>query len=482
MTPTTQNEPGLSRRGFLAAGVAGAVAATAARTGMAAEMAEKRPNIIVLLTDDQRWDSLGCMGNPYVRTPNIDRLGSEGVIFDNNFVTTSICMSSRASIFTGLYVRCHGIDDFSKMLPPQAFAQTYPMLLRAAGYRTGFIGKWGVGNELPAESFDYFKGFPGQGQYFHEIDGEQVHLTRIMGDQSLEFLNGCSAEQPFCLSVSFKAPHVQDQDPRQYLYDPAFESHLADVTMPTPETATEADFMAMPQFIRDSENRTRWERRFATPEMFQNSVKGYYRLIDGVDVTVGRIVEQLEEQGLADNTVILFTGDNGIFNGEHGLAGKWLMHEESIRTPFIVWDGRARTGKRLPQMTLNIDLCPTVLDYAGIEAPEAMQGNSVRPLVEGAGVPWRTEWFYEHEYGHGGRIAVSEGIRTERWKYICYPEHEPVYEELYDLENDPIERHNLVNDDSVRGQLDALRARWTLWREALAAWKPDMEWHDPGDA
>jgi hypothetical protein len=215
----------LSRRKFLSFVAGGSAVAGLSLAGCKSELiggntTKKRPNIVFLLTDDQRWDTMGCAGNPIIRTPNMDAMAIDGVRFTNAFVTTSICASSRASIFSGQWVSRHGIKDFATPFSPDALAQTYPMLLRGAGYRIGFIGKYGVGTEkdLPVDKYDYWKGFPGQGMYEHKDEnGNYKHLTQIIGEQAIEFLRGCSEQQPFCLSISFKAPHVQDEDPRQFI-------------------------------------------------------------------------------------------------------------------------------------------------------------------------------------------------------------------------------------------------------------------------
>lgn len=429
----------------------------------------ERPNIIFLLTDDHRWDALGCMGNPIIRTPNIDALSQRGVTFNNHFVTTSICMCSRASFFTGQYTRTHQINDFKTPFTPQQLAQTYPMLLGAAGYRAGFIGKYGVGNDMPVKSFDYWAGFPGQGRYFTKRGDQPIHLTRLMGDQAVEFLAGCRKDQPFCLSVSFKAPHVQDEDPRQFLFDPVHADWYKEVTIPVPKTADPKYISALPLEVQRSENRRRWAVRFSTPELYQESVKAYYRLITEVDLVTGKIVDYLGRMGAAENTVILFSGDNGFYLGEHGLAGKWFMHEESIRTPLIVHDPRlpaARRGARRDEMVLNIDFAPTVLELAGLKPLPAMQGQSLLPLLEGKKPAWRTEWFYEHTYTNGW-IPQTEGVRTERWKYTRYLDTTPLFEELFDLSSDPQETNNLARDPRHAAQLDALRARWQHWRTTL---------------
>jgi len=290
-----------------------------------------------------------------------------------------------------------------------------------------------------------------------------------VGEKAIRFLQECSTDQPFCLSISFKAPHVQDQDPRQFLYDPAFKNLYQDAHIPVPRTAALQYFAMLPDFLRNSEARRRWEIRFSTPEKYQQSVKGYYRLITGVDVVIGRIRDELRRLGIEDNTIIILMGDNGFYLGEHGLAGKWFMHEESIRVPLIIFDPRMSSklrGKSRHEMALNIDIAPTVLNLAGLHVPEEMQGQSLVPLLRDKDCEWRTEFFYEHHFKHP-HIAKSEGVRTAKWKYIRYIEQTPVYEELYDLENDPQEERNLQGDDEYRSTLDVMRKKWQEWRHKL---------------
>ncbi len=426
-----------------------------------------RPNIIFLLTDDQRFDTLGAMGNPIIQTPNLDRLAAGGVLFRNSFATTSICATSRASYLTGQYARRHGVHDFRTTLSPEAMANTYPMLLRANGYRTAFVGKWGVGGKLPKEDFDYWDGFAGQGRYFYPDD--LVHMTQKMEDGAVQFLKTAKADEPFCLAVSFKAAHCQDGDPHPFQPDHRYDDLYSDVTIPTVPKTEPAVFEKLPEWLQASEGRVRWEIRFATPEMYQDSVKDYYRLITGVDRVVGTIVEQLREQDLLDNTVIIYTSDHGFFLGEFGLAGKWLMYEESIRTPLLIYDPRApqsARGKIRDEMVLNIDIAPTILQLADVKPPATMQGQSLVPLIDGETVPWRDEWFYEHLFPHA-RIPKSEGVRTARWKYIRYVESDPLREELYDLETDPQELVNLAGDDQHQKTLTDMRQRWARLREDL---------------
>lgn len=458
----------LNRRQFLTLTTGGAIAAAIPFSGCASELVEcrdvstKQPNIIFLLTDDQRWDAMGCAGNPIIRTPNMDKLADDGIRFSNAFVTTSICSASRASIFTGLYTRRHGISAFRADLSESVLKQTYPVLLRQAGYRVGFVGKYGFGRNLPAENFDYCYGILGQPKYEHtDQDGNFKHMTQIMGERSIEFLRTCSKDQPFCLSVSFKAPHVQDKDPRQFIYDPVYEDLYKDVNIPVPETAANRYFEALPDFLQDSEARRRWQMRFSTPEKYQKSVKGYYRLVTGVDVVIGRIRDELRRLNLDDNTVIILTSDNGFYLGEHGLAGKWFPHEESIRVPLLIFDPRASgkmRGITLEQMALNVDIAPTILEMAHLEAPRKMQGRSLVPLIKGRSPKWRADFFYEHLRNRSG-IPKSEAVRTKRWKYIRYFEQQPIYEELYDLKNDKFETHDLVGDPRCTRKLNQLRRR-----------------------
>ena len=433
------------------------------------------PNILILVTDDQRWDAMGCAGNPIIETPNMDRLAEGGTRFRNAFSTTAICCASRASLLTGMYAGTHGIEDFATPLPDALFAQSYPALMREAGYHTGFVGKWGVGNDLPVDKFDVFKGFAGQGQYFNEVNGEIVHMTTMIGNDAVDYLSERDDDTAFCLSVSFKAPHVQDNDPRQFLFDPVYEDLYAKDTMPVAESATDEFFQQQPDLLRVSEGRNRWVRRFSDFEHHQTSVKGYYRLITGIDTAMGRMMKVLEEKGIADNTVIIFTSDHGFFLGERGLAGKWTMHEESIRVPFIVYDPRLGATKQRPtanEMVLNIDLAPTVLDYAEIEAPASMQGESMRPVTLDPTTPWRTRWYYEHHFGRERPdfIPASEGVRDAAWKYIRYVDSEPLFEELYHHAGDPLEMQNLATDPDQAETLERLRASWKLWRDSLKPW------------
>jgi len=449
-----------------------------------------RPNIILLLTDDQRWDTLGCMGNRIIKTAAVDRLAREGCLFKNSFVTTSICAPSRVSILTGLYARCHGIHEFDTPLAGEGLQHSYPLVLRRAGYRTGFIGKYGAAGGgvasndltlLPTDSYDYFKGLPGQGNYFPDRKDPKRHLTRIIGDQAVEFLQGCSESQPFCLSISFKAPHVQGLG--QWLNDPAYDHLYENVVIPPPEHAAMRYFEALPSFLKqDYAGRVRWEG-YTKTMTYEDIVKKYYRLITGVDVQVGRILDELAATQLAQNTVVIFTSDNGYLLGDRGLIDKYVMYEESIRTPLIVMDPRASDARGIvrEQMVLNIDIAPTILELAGVDVPAWMTGRSLRPLLGRSKPSWRGEWFYEHlfELRRPEDFPKSEGIRTTRWKYTRWIDQKPPYEQLFDLKTDPDELNNMAGSAAHQGELQTMRAKWQRWKQALAKWNRATAWHDP---
>ncbi len=427
-----------------------------------------RPNIIFLLTDDQPWNTLGAMGNTIIQTPQIDSLSKTGVTFENAFVTTAICFASRATIFSGQHVPRNKISTFGTPFTSAALAQTYPMLLRKAGYNTGFIGKWGIGGALPQNEFDKWYGFAGQGHYeVKDKDGKVIqHLTAKMGDQAEDFLKSTSASKPFCLSISFKSPHLQDQDPRRFIPDPAYMGLYVNDMFPKPPNSDPAFYQALPAFLRNPSHqlRKRWELEFKTEPMFHETMRNFYRLITGVDVVVGRIRKQLAETGADKNTVIIFTSDHGRFLGERGYAGKWLAYDASIRIPIIIYDPRLpaqKRGLRLPEMVLNLDIPETILSLARVPIPATMQGHDMMQLVHGTAKEWRTEFYYEH-YAVEGSAPPSEALVGTRYKYIIYTTQNPKYEELYDLETDPHESVNLFKDPKYAAILDSMKSRFNI--------------------
>jgi arylsulfatase A-like enzyme len=299
-----------------------------------------------------------------------------------------------------------------------------------------------------------------------------VHLTNLMTPQAKEFIASARTDdRPFCLSVSYKAPHAQDVDPKQFLYAPRFAELYKDSTISKPATATEEDFARQPRFLQESEARVRWKKRFADEASYQEMVKAYFRLITGVDESVGEIMAALRAAGVAENTVVIVTGDNGYYLGEHGLADKWFGHEESIRVPLVISDPRlpeSRRGARADQMALNIDLAPTMLAMAGIPAPASTQGRDLGPLLRGDKPEnWRDEFFYEHLFEHKG-IPKSEGVRTGRWAYWRYlGVDESEAEWLYDLATDPAQTRNLAREAGAATVLGELRAKVARHREVL---------------
>jgi len=456
---------GVPRRRFLrdSAAFGLGVAAPAVLRAAVRDREARPPNIVFLLTDDQRWDAMGCAGNPIIQTPEMDRLAREGCRFTNAFVTTSICAASRASIFTGLYERTHRFTFRTPPLASRFIDFSYPVVLRQAGYRTGFVGKFGVGAVKSdiARMFDVFEPLH-RTPYVKKLpDGRTRHLTDITGDKAVEFLRSCRPDQPFCLSVSFNAPHAEDRDPRQYIWPESVNGLYEDVDFPLPETADPAFFDQLPPFLKASLNRVRWHWRFETPEMRKRMIRGYYRMITAVDRVIGRIRRELARLGFDRNTVIVFTSDNGYFLGERGFAGKWLGYEPSLRVPLIVYDPALPSGVRgrtVDAMALNIDIAPTLVEYAGCPVPAQMQGRSLRDVVRGRSVLWRSDFFCEHLFEHA-QIPKFEGVRTLRWKYLRYFQQKPVYEELYDLDNDPDETHNLIHEPAFKEVADRLRRR-----------------------
>jgi arylsulfatase len=419
-----------------------------------------RPNVLVLFADDWRWDTLGCAGNPVVKTPNLDALAHQGVRFAQARVTTSVCWVSRASLFTGQWMSRHGGTTGGRFRT--SWSETYPALLRQAGYWTGHIGKWHNG-PFPTGEFDAGESYA----WTHVMklpDGSTIHVTEKNERDTLRFLNDRPKDRPFCLTLAFFAAHAEDKNPKQYIYQPPSAALYQDIAIPVPRTADLAHFQALPPFLATEKNegRIRWHWRFDTPERYQEYMKSYYRLVTEVDTAIGRIIAELNSEGVFDNTLIVFMGDNGYFHGEHGLADKWYPYEESLRVPLIVVDPRmpaARRGSTNDDFVLNVDVAPTILTAAGLPVPPGMQGKDFAPLYLASPPPkWRTEFFYEHPVvTNRERIPSSEAVVRKDVKYIDWPDWG--YEELFDLTKDPFEEHNLVADPSEASRLAELRAR-----------------------
>jgi arylsulfatase A-like enzyme len=428
--------------GLLAAGLGGLVPPPLVRA------ASRRPNIIFILADDHRWDCLSRLKHPVVTTPHLDRMAAGGTLFQNGFVTTSLCSPSRASFLTGQYAHTHGLTN--NLTPWRNDRVTFLEILGRAGYDSAFIGKWHMPGRLPklkgVSRFITFSARGGQGVYFNcplIVDGQvqksrKPYVTEELTDYALEFI-GRRRSGPFCLYLSHKAVH------QPFLPPPQYEKLYADKKLPLPP---EAD-----SWIPMHTDMVYYGMKGTLEHHFRN----YLRTIHALDEQVGRILARLEARGIADNTVIIYCGDNGFLWGEHRLVDKRWPYEESIRVPFIVHDPRTikDPGRAESRMVLNIDLAPTLLDLAGLPVPANMEGRSLAPLLAGRDAPWRTAWLYEYAKDFPYRVPRMEGVRTERYKYIEY--QGDIDNQLFDLKTDAREQHNLIAADAGRALLPRLK-------------------------
>ena len=481
-----------------------------------------RPNIIFILTDDQRYDELGCTGHPFLRTPNLDALAREGVRFDQHFVTTAVCLPSRTTLVTGQWERAHTVGfGGGRALSAAQWANTLPAVLKRAGYFTGIIGKSNIPG-LRQKEVDYYcasdKTF--LGFYPREQDPEFDVLFRgakattqieVIGEAAEDFLGvdhgfferstpGMKAflrrrskSQPFFLYLSFEVPHgtgtrtMQQRSTDDPLYRTTYRDQLAQMPLPRNYVAwPDVRTPKLPIEIYNGEQSPSYSYRF-TPEGVREQMVRNCQTITGVDRLVGRLREHLQKLGLADNTVFVFTSDHGWMHGEWGYGGKCLLYEPSIRVPLIVYDPRPGAGRGVvsPELTLSPDVAPTLLDLCGLSVPPAMQGKSLVPLMRRDAVPWREDFFAECLMLQQN-YPIVQGVRGKRWKYMRYwpirpvPDdyrdmlnyglrgEKPAYEELFDLETDPFEENNLASSPAHASQLQRLRIRCVeLLRDAL---------------
>lgn len=418
-----------------------------------------QPNIIFILTDDHRNDMVGYANHPILKTPNIDSLATQGTIFKNTFVTTPVCSPSRASILTGVNERTHGRSFDTPPLGKQFKKQTYPYILKKHGYHTGFIGKFDVPTEkqFEREIFDHFSHF--RANFYWRLKGkgrtEHIHLTQYTTEKAIDFINKSPKNKPFCLSLSYNAPHAEDYSPDQYIPAPSVAHFYKNDHIAPPLLYKPSDFEKLPQFIKEGMNRLRWHWRFDTPDKYQESMKGYYRMITGVDDAIGLLRHHLDTLGIADHTILIFMGDNGMFYGDRGLAGKWLLYDQALRVPLVIYDPRLLLqSTSIQAMTLNLDIAPTILDFAGAKISKKYQGKSLVPLLV-KGEQTLRDYFICENLMKSDVIPKVEGIRTERYKYFRYLDYE--VEEFYDLKNDPLERNNLISNDSLKAIIDDLK-------------------------
>jgi arylsulfatase A-like enzyme len=488
----------LTRRAVFSALLTLAIAGPALlQTAQAAS--KKHPNVVFILTDDQRWDAISISGkSPYLKTPNIDRIGKEGVYFKNAFCTTSLCSPSRASILSGLYAHSHGVvNNFTDY--PKDMA-SFPRRLHDAGYDTAYIGKWHMGedNDEKRPGFDYFVTHKGQGQYFDtefNVDGTRKvipgYYTHVVTDLALDWMKD-RKDKPFLLMLGHKAPHSF------YIPEPKYTNSFNDVKIPYPDTAFHLD--KQPDWIKQRLNTWHgiygplfeWRKNFpdsspAGVTAFENMTRAYWGTILSVDDSVGILYNQLKEMGELDNTLFIFTTDNGLLGGEHGMVDKRTAHEPSIRVPLVVrYPGLTKKAKVIEQQVLTLDFAPSILDICGVEQIHGVHGRSWKNLVKGgaAAKDWRTAWYYEYNYEKQFPYTPNvRAIRTDDWKYIHYPpgdgSKDKHMEELYNIKSDPDEAYNLINDPILKYKAVELRAELEQLIKAAGA-DPDKMPMDEG--
>jgi arylsulfatase A-like enzyme len=430
------------------------------------------PNILFILMDDHAAQAVSAYGSHINSTPNIDRIALEGALFTNCFCTNSICAPSRAVILTGKYSHINGVKDnlTSRFDGSQ---ETFPKLLQQANYETAIFGKWHLKSN--PTGFNHWDILPGQGEYHDPVLIEngvkkkhKGYVTDIITDKALNWLKNRKEEKPFCLLVHHKAVHGNWET------DEKHADMYENVKIPEPSNFHEDYQSRVPQLsnyklgvgpyqwnlhykYRFGEMPVEGNEQEVDSWMYQRYIKDYLKCVASVDDNVGRILDYLDETGLSDNTIVVYTSDQGFFLGEHGLYDKRLMYEESLRMPLMIrYPKEIKPSSVVDEMVLNLDFAETILDYAGCEVPEDMQGKSFRLLAQGKTEPeWRSAMyyrFYEEEYG----LRQLEGIRTNRYKLIHYLADGEGWE-LFDLKKDPAEMKNLIDAEEYRDQLKSLK-------------------------
>jgi N-acetylglucosamine-6-sulfatase len=459
-----------------------------------AALSAKPRNVVFILSDDHRYDYMGFHPESpdFLKTPSMDRMAAEGAHLANAFVSTSLCSPSRASIFTGQYPFRHGVVDNQNTMP-----EGTPLLseaLQQAGYQTAYFGKWHIGHDSddPQPGFDHWVSFRGQGVYHDpmlNIDGErrQVkgYVTDLLTDFAVQWMeSGRDPDAPFFLFLSHKAVHAE--------FEPA-ERHrgmYADVQVPYPDSMknTDQNYLGKPNWVK--EQRYSWHGvehmyhgRLDHPRSLDELVKRYAESLMAVDDSVGRVLDYLEAKGLAEDTLVIYMGDNGFMLGEHGLIDKRQAYEASMRVPMVAWaPGYIEAGGTVTENVMNIDITPTLLELAGGTMPgdHVIDGDSFLGLLSGEGVPsWRNEFVYQYFWEHAfPQTPTTYAIREQRYKYILYP---GVWdrEELYDLELDPDERHNLIDVPSEQERVRSMRESMFDIFEASGA--TDVKFRRPGN-
>jgi len=426
----------------------------------ASEVQDKpsRPNFVIMMCDDQRWDAMSLAGNTVLKTPNMDRIGREGIVFRNAFVTNSLCGPSRATILTGTYSHTNGMIDNRPKTEIRPDAPWMPDLLRASGYEVAFCGKSHQKNALRERKWDYYFGYKGQGRYKDPIiaegtDGKDTvypgWMDDVVTDKAVAWLKG-RKEKPFCLFLFFKACHRSWDRPAR------LADLYKDVTVPK-NPLWDDKGEGKPKAFIDADNRIGGFKDVADYQAF---IKDYYATLVGADENIGPVFDALTSLGKLDDTLVLHTGDNGFFLGEWQRFDKRFMHEVSIRVPMVVRYPRLiKPGSVSDRMVLNLDIAPTLLDLAGVPIPKEMQGRSWVPLFKDPTAEFRKDWLYEYyEYPDSHKVRPHRGVRTEQWKLIHYHEA-PEEFELYDLEKDPSEKENLYGKAEHADRVTQLKQR-----------------------
>ena len=489
-------------------------------------MLVKKPNILFIMSDDHAAHAMSCYGSVINKTPNIDRIAHGGMLLENCFCVNSICAPSRATILTGKHGHLNGVKTLADRFDGRQ--QTFPKLLQSAGYQTAIVGKWhlGEGGHSSPTGFDYWNVLPGQGDYDNPVminDGKeqqyQGYVTDIITDLCLDWLEQRDPDRPFMLLCHHKAPH------RPWIPSDAHATLYEDVSIPLPETFNddyanraqaavearmriESDFNYIDLKLEPPAGKSGWDSIVAPADlegfclnlldsdtavsfrshqelkewMYQRYIKDYLRCIASIDDNVGRMLDFLDEQGLAEDTIVIYTSDQGFFLGDHGWYDKRFMYEESLRMPFVVrYPREIEAGSRGTPMVLNVDFAETFLEYAGLSIPADMQGSSLRSIFRGEEPEgWRTSMYYRywmhlaHHY-----VAAHYGMRTQRYKLIYYygealctagsiDEPKTPEWELFDLHKDPLEMNSVYNDKDYAGIVEELkRELLRLKEEAL---------------
>ena len=476
------------------------------------------PNIIFLLTDDQRDNTFSITGHPVIRTPNIDGLISQGVRFSNTYTAEPICSPSRTSLFSGVHERVHGVGFTSSYkLTEEQWAQTYPAMLRDAGYYTGFIGKFGIEyytfKGKASEKFDYWAAHDGWTRFFPKDfesescnpyhDAKEDIITNIMGEKVEGFFNSLPEDKPFCLSVSFSVPHGTQTTSMhtecseyKYMHEPAnwnprlkeypiYDTLYRHSDIQIPEDCGTNPYRFIPELVLDQSGRKiNYNFNYRVKSCIEHHIR-YYQVITGLDKIVGDMLSGLKKRGLSENTIIVFASDHGLLMGEYGMGGKSLLYDLASKIPCFIFDPSLPInlqGRTVDNLVSSLDITSTILDYAGVEALSHMEGESLLPLIKNNEVAWRDEIFLESLYT-GRSNPFCEGIRKGDWKYIrmykgggrplysednmlAYTENDlefvgikPDFEQLFNLKDDPTEHKNLINNFEGTRLLEELREK-----------------------